>query len=86
MPTYLGIRYVIWALIVWVALAGTFGVIVLYRILISYKDQDELFMGAAEIRHTLDHIRHVNRMAVLFGGASAISLVFILAGWSLGLL
>ena len=86
MRSYLGIRYLVWALIVWVPVAGTFGVILLYRTLISYKEQDELFMSPAEIRRTLSHIRHVNRMATLFGGASAVSLVLIVAGWSAGLL
>ena len=86
MRSYLGIRYVIWALIVWVPVAGTFGVILLYRTLIAYKEQDELFMGPAEIRRTLTHIRHVNRMAALFGAASALSLVLIVAAWSAGLL
>jgi hypothetical protein len=83
MHTYLGIRYLVWALVVWIGIAGTFGVILLYRILISYREQDELFMRAAEIRNTLDHIRDVNRMAVFFGAASAISLVLIVAGWLL---
>ncbi len=83
MRTYLGIRYLVWALVAWIGIAGTFCVIVIYRILISYKEQDELFMKEAEIRNTLDHIRDVNRMAVLFGAASAISLVLIVAGWLL---
>ncbi len=86
MPSYLGIRYVVWAFATWIAVAGTFGVIMLYRTLISPKNQDELFMGASEMRRTLDHIRHVDRMARLFGVASAASLVLILAGWSAGLL
>jgi hypothetical protein len=79
-------RYLVWALGAWVSVAGTFGVIVLYRVLISYKEEDELFMSPAEIRNTLDHIRDVNRMILLFGTASAVSLVLIVAGWSLGLL
>ena len=84
MPTYLGIRYYVWALIAWVAVAGTFGVILLYRMLISYKGRDELFVGEDEVRRALEHMRHVDRMARLFGGASAVSLAAILAGWSLG--
>jgi hypothetical protein len=69
--------------VAWIGIAVTFGVIVIYRILISYKEEDAFFMNAAEIRNTLDHIRDVNRMAVLFGAASAISLVLIVAGWLL---
>jgi len=83
MRTYLGIRYLVWAFVAWIGIAGTFCVIVIYRILISYREQDELFMKPAEIRNTLDHIRDVNRMAVLFGTASAISLALIVAGWLL---
>ncbi len=86
MRTYLGIRYLVWALAVWVAVAGTYGVILLYRVLISYKDDDELFMSPAEVRSTLGHIRHVNRMASWFGVASAVSLALIIAGWAFGLL
>jgi hypothetical protein len=86
MRSYLGLRYLVWALLAWVSVAGTFAVIMLYRILISYKEEDELFMAPAEIRSTLDHIRHVNRMARVFGIASLASLVMILAGWSFGVL
>jgi hypothetical protein len=86
MRSYLGIRYVVWALVVWVTIAGTFGVILLYRRLIAYKDEDELFMSPPEIRRALDHLRHVNRMALLFGAASAITLALIVAGWSAGVL
>ncbi|MGE5646682.1 MAG: hypothetical protein ACM336_12910 [Acidobacteriota bacterium] len=84
MPIYLGIRYYVWALIAWIAVAGTFGVILLYRVLISFKDRDELFVGEGEMRRAVEHVRHVDRMARLFGGASAVSLAAILAGWSLG--
>ncbi|HVX67776.1 MAG TPA: hypothetical protein VHA11_14290 [Bryobacteraceae bacterium] len=86
MHTYLGIRYLVWALVVWVSIAGTFGVILLYRRLIAYKDEDELFMGPSEIRRALEHLRHVDRMAKLFGAASAIALALIIAGWSAGVL
>jgi hypothetical protein len=86
MRSYLGIRYLVWALVVWVSIAGTFGVILLYRRLIAYKDEDELFMRPPEIRRALDHLRHVNRMATLFGAASAIALALIVAGWSAGVL
>lgn len=83
MRTYLGMRYLLWALAAWIGIAATFGVILVYRILISYKKQDELFMKAAEIRNTLDHIRDVNRMAVFFGAVTAIWLVLVLVGWLL---
>jgi hypothetical protein len=86
MGTFLGLRYLFWALVSWVALAGIFGVILLYRVLISYQEQDELFMHPAEIRMTVEHIRLVNKIAAGFGIASAASLLLIGAGWALGVL
>ena len=84
--TLLGLRYLFWALVSWVTIAGIFGVILIYRVLISYKEQDELFMHPAEIRMTVEHIRHVNRMALGFGIASGVTLALIVAGWACGVL
>ena len=79
--TYLGMSYLAWAMICWTMLAGTFFVILLYRVLISYKAEDEFFMSPAEARETFHHLKHVDRMAVWFGIASAVSLAGIVATW-----
>lgn len=86
MRSYLGIPYLVWGLIVWAALAGTFGVILLYRLLISYRPEDESFMGLAEARAALDHVRHVNRVAIAFGAATAGLAVLIAGAWAFRLL
>ncbi len=81
----MGISYVGWALFVWAALAGTFGVIMLYRMLISYRPEEETYMSAAEIRQTRAHLRQVNRAAIAFGAAAAAVLIAIGVAWLLRL-
>jgi len=61
-------------------------VTLLYRTLITYKRSDELFMDAAEIRYARDHRRDVDRMARIFGIASAVWLVLIGVCWLTGVL
>jgi hypothetical protein len=78
---YLGISYVGWGMFLWAALAGTFGVIMLYRMLISYRPEEETYMSAAEIRQTRAHLRQVNRAAIGFGAAAAVLLIAIGAAW-----
>jgi hypothetical protein len=84
MRSYLGMSYLGWAFVVWLGIAGTFLVILIYRILISHKPEDELFMKPEETRRDLEHLRHTTRMTVLFGLASALSLLAILSAWALG--
>jgi hypothetical protein len=86
MRVYLGLPALGWALVAWGAITGTFGVVIVYRLLISHRPEDEAFMGPAEIRTTLEHIRQVNRVAIGFGAASALALVLIGAAWALRLL
>jgi hypothetical protein len=79
---YLGISYVGWGMFLWAALAGTFGVIMLYRMLISYRPEEETYMSAAEIRQTRAHLRQVNRAAIGFGAAAAVLLILIAGAWA----
>jgi hypothetical protein len=86
MRSYLGIPYLVWGLIGWAAIAGTFGVILLYRLLIAHRPEDESFMSPAEVRAALEHVRHVNRMAVGFGALTVGLLVAIAGAWAFRLL
>ena len=81
MGSYLGIPYVVWGLFLWGAVAGTLGVILLYRVLISYRPEDAAFMSPAEIRAAGEHIRQVNRAAIGFGAAAAVLLILIGLAW-----
>ncbi len=83
---YLGMSYLAWALCAWAGVFGTFLTILIYRYMISYRDDEEAYMNAEEIRLTHAHIRHVNRMALWFGAASGITFAGIVAGWVAGLL
>ncbi len=84
MRSYLGMSYLGWAFVVWLGIFSTFLVILLYRVLISPRPGDERFMSPGETRRDLDHLHHTTRMTVIFGAASAISLLAILAAWALG--
>ncbi len=75
---------VVWASILWVAVAGAFGVILLYRFLITVKEHDQLFIGPAEMQRAADHRRDVNRVAAGFGIASLALLIAIILMWALG--
>jgi len=86
MRNFLGLSYFQWALVVWVGIAGTFAVIVLFRRLIAHRPEHEAFMSPAEIQRTLDNLRNVNRAAVGFGIASAATLILIAVARAVGLL
>jgi hypothetical protein len=86
MRVYLGLSWLQWALVAWGGIAGTFVVVLIYRLLISHRPEHEEFMGPAEVRRTRDHIRMVDRLAIAFGAASALALVLIGAARALGVL
>ena len=82
---YLGMPIIDWALLVWLAIASTFGVILFYRVLIKVKERDELFVGPAELRRANAHLKDVDRCAKGFGIASAVLLLAIVVSWIVGL-
>ncbi len=86
MPLYLGLTYLAWAVIAWGGIAGTFFVVLIYRLLISHRPQHEAFMTPAEVRRTLAHIRDVNRVVISLGVATAAAPLLIAAAHALGLL
>lgn len=86
MRHYLGLTYLAWAFIAWGGIAGTFAVVLIYRLLIAHRPEHEAFMRPAEIRRTLAHLRNVNRAVIAFGVATAVALVAIAAAWALRLL
>ncbi len=82
---YLGIPVLVWATFFWIAVAGTFGVLMLFRFLTTVRERDMIFMGPAEIREARHHMRQVTRLAKGFGWASAILLILIALTWISGL-
>ncbi len=86
MPAYLGLSAFAWALIACGGIAGTFAVLLIYRLLISHRPEHEAFMQPAELRRTVENLRNVNRAVIGFGIATAASLILIIAARALGLL
>ena len=86
MKVYLGLTYLVWALIAWGAIAGAFFAVLIYRLLIAHRPEHEAFMQPAELRRTLAHIRHVTRIVTALGIATAAAPLLIAAARALGLL
>ncbi len=61
--------WLVWGWVFWIFVAGTFGVIMLYRALIGGKD-DNLLASEAEVRRNARHRADVDRCARATGIAS----------------
>ncbi len=86
MRIWLGMSYLAWALLAWAMIVCTLLMIVIYRVLISHRKEDEQFMKPDEIRRDREHVRHTDRMLRAFAIATAVTLAGILAARAAGLL
>jgi hypothetical protein len=78
---WLGIPVAVWAAILWIAVAGTFGVLMYFRALVGGSVREELLMSPEEARWTSHQLRLIDRFAAGFGLASVFFLLVVAGLW-----
>ncbi len=82
---YLGLPLLAWLGVVWIALAGTFLVLLLYRVLIRVHEEDAVFLRPGEMLLAQRHLREIDSILKGLGYASAGLAAAIAAAWAFGL-
>ncbi len=82
--TYLGISLLGWAGMLWIALAGTFVTLLVYRVLIRVHDEDRPLIAPGELRQAGRHLREVDAILKGLGWAAIVLAMAIAAVWVFG--